>query len=440
MHINGTSIISIHGKSFVSGLMWTPLSQPRAYMAEARAIGKRENMDIVAIRHGDSMIQAGFVAKGDGVTKGMYSLAATLAGQIHGESWIGAFLLPNGQYALVAVYGGLIVPGCDCVGDKEEIRNLLLEKDSQPRIMEFEKVYHPEDFDYRGQPFDVEDVLAPGSLKKEYALKQLTFGLSKKELMTIGCAVALVAMACIGYLLWTNHQARLAQEEAARQEQIRQQQLAELQAKSGADLQVKALEHPWASMPGNDDFLNGCLGAINSLPLAIGGWAFESSICTGATLETVYARTGGTTFGEFIAATHERFPAPPVLLEGGDRAGLGDEISLGAGGDDELLAADDVKTAFTSQLQQLELKAEFIEVAAPVALPATTADGLPGQESKAPPPAPDWKKYTFSFTTQYAPETIFSAPRLAGVRLTEISVNRSGIQLSWSIKGDIYAR
>ena len=440
MHINGTSIVSINGKSFVSGLMWTPLSHPRAFMAEARAIGKRENMDIVAIRQGDSMIQAGFVAKGDGVTKGMYSLAATLAGQIREESWIGAFLLPDGQYALVAVYGGLIVPGCDCIGGKQSIQNLLLEKDSQPRIMKFEKVYHPDDFDHRGQPLDIEELLVPGCLKKEYTLKQLTFGLTKEELIAIACAGALVVSACIGYWLWNNYQVRQAQEEFARQEQIRQQQLAELQAKAGSDLQVKALEHPWASMPGIEDFLNACQGAINALPLAVGGWTVESAICTGSTLEAVYARTGGTTFSQFIAATHERFPVPPVLLEGGDRAGLGDEISLGAGGDDELLPADEVKTLFTSQLQQLELKADFVEVAvAPIAT-AKPASDLPGQEQEAPPPPLGWKKYAFSVTTQYAPETVFSSPRLNGVRLTEIAVSRSGIQLSWSIKGEIYAR
>lgn len=429
-------IVKINGKDFVVGLMWEALQRPRSYMAEAREIGKRESMDIVAIRLGLSMIQAGFVKKSNGVTKGMYSLASALAGQIKQESWIGAFHLPNGQYALVAVHGGLIVPGCDVIGDLDAIRNLLVEKDSQRKVMEFDKVYHPVDFQYRGAPLDIEELLIPGAMRKEYALKPLTFGLTKREIITLGCGAVAVLSLVIGYVQWTNYQEREAAKETSRLEQIRLQQLADLNARAGAEQPVQALAHPWAIMPGVEDFLNGCQGAIDSLPLAIGGWTFESALCNAATVESVFARSGKTTFNDFIAATLGRFPAPPVLLEGAERAGLGDEIRLGAGGDDQLLPFDELQAAFTTHMQQLDLKADIAEVA--VALPTPIA--LPGGAVAPPLLAPSWKKFSFSLTSPYTPQYIFSGLNLQGVRLAEVSVVRQGHQLSWSLKGELYAR
>lgn len=436
MPSNDISIVKINGKDFVSGLMWQPLSKPRAYMSEAREIGKRDDMDIVAIRLGLSMIQAGFVKKGNGVSKGMYSLASALAGQIQQESWIGVFLLPNDQYALVAVHGGLIVPGCDVVGGREEIFNLLREKDSQPRIMKFDKAYHPDDFEYRGESLDIEDFLTPGALRKEYALKPLTFGLTKREMVILGCAVVIALCVVVGYFQWTAHLQREAAREAARLEQVRLQKLAELNARAGADQPIQALEHPWASMPGVEDFLNACEGAIDSQSLALGGWPFESALCNTAIIEPVFARSGKTTFNDLIAAAQGRYPAPPVLMEGGDRARFGDEIKLGAGGDDELLSFDAMQANFTSHLQTLDLKAALVEV--PVARPVAAA--LPGEKQAPPPPAPDWKKFSFTLTSMNTPKYIFSGLNLPGVRLAEISVIRTGTQLSWSLKGEIYAR
>ncbi|WP_324729570.1 type 4b pilus protein PilO2 [Pseudomonas chlororaphis] len=430
------SIVKINGKDFVTGLMWQPLSRPRSYMAEAREIGKRDKMDIVAIRKSVSMIQAGFVKKGNGVNKGMYSLASALSGQIQDESWIGAFLLPNGLYALVAVHRGLVVPGCDVVGDKQRIHSLLVEKDSQRKIMEFDKVFHPADFQHRGVPLDIEEVLTPKALRKEYALKPLTFGLTKQEIITLSCAAVAVLVLLVTYTQWQAYQAREAAAEAARQEALKQQRLKELSALAGAEQSVQALLHRWATQPGISDFLNGCHGAIDSLWLSVGGWPFEQAQCTSTAVEVVVERSGKTTFNDLIAAARERFPNPPVLMEGGDRARLDDEIKLGAGGDDELLPFADLQAEFTTHLQKLDLKANIVEV--PVSPPAPAV--LPGGESAPPPPAPDWRQFSFELTSPYTPEFIFSGLALQGVRLLEISVIRQGHQLSWSLKGEIYAR
>lgn len=435
--LNDIKITKINGREFVSGLMWQPLQRQRAHMAEARDIGKKFGMDIVAIRPSATMIQAGFVKKGNGVNKGMYSMASALAGNIHEESWIGVFELPDGDYALIAVHGGLIVPGCDVVGSKQDIRNLLIEKDSQRKVISFGKVFHPLDFDYRGEPLDLADLLHPKQLKAEFKLKQLTFGMTKKELIVVGCLALAIVAAGLGYLQWSAYQEQLERQEADRQELLRQQQLAELAAKSASSPESQALLHPWATMPGIADFLSGCQGGIDALPLALGGWLFESAICTSETLETVYSRAPSATFETFAAAAATRFPSPPALLDGGERAGLGDQITLGAGGDDELLLVDDMRAQFTSYLQRLELKAEIVEVAPPA---PPVAEQLPGQAEPAAPPPPAWKKFGFTVTTQHTPETVFRGFALQGVRLTEISVNKADVQLTWSIKGEIYAR
>jgi hypothetical protein len=430
-------IVRINGKDFVSGLMWHPLSKPRAYMREAREIGKREGMDIVSIRPGNIMIQAGFVSKGNGVTRGMYSLASALAGQIKHESWIGAFLLPSGQYALVAVNDGLILPGCDVIGSQQEIYNLLREKDSQQKIIKFDRVYHPADFDYRGEFLDIEEVLLPAAMRKAYTLRQLTFGLTKREVIQLSCAVAALLVLAIGYQQWGAYQTREAAKKAYQLEQVRLQKLAELNARSGADQSLTALDHPWASLPGVEDFLNGCQGAIEALPLALGGWTVESALCNQRTVESVYGRSGKTTFNDFIAATQGLFPSPPVLMQGAERAGLGDEIKLGAGGDDELMPFDGLQAAFTSHLQALDLKAEIVEVAvAAIAVPVA----LPGQPQAVRALAPDWKKFSFSLTSLHTPKSLFAGQVFSGVRLTEMSVIRTGAQLSWSLKGEMYAR
>ncbi|MDF5920179.1 type 4b pilus protein PilO2 [Pseudomonas aeruginosa] len=108
------SILSYHGNKFVSGLFWRPLSSQRQYMKEARKLGKEEHLDIVAIRHSPTVIQAGFVSKSQGAVKGMYSLASALSGQFDGD-FLACWKVDEDRYALVATLDGAIVPGQDLV-------------------------------------------------------------------------------------------------------------------------------------------------------------------------------------------------------------------------------------------------------------------------------------------------------------------------------------
>lgn len=426
-------VVAINGNQFVSGLVWEPLKD-KNYMREAREIGKRESMDIVAIRKG-LMAQAGFVKKGNGVNKGMYSLASALAGQIKLDSWIGAFLLPNNQYALVAVHNGLIVPEYDLISDRLPVMQRLKELDSQTKVMAFARAFHPEDFNHRGDPLDIEELLKPEVIRKEYALKQLTFGLTNRELIRLGVLLGFVVVLGIVYMQWQAYQEREAIRIAQLVEAKRLKELEELSARAGAELTAQALEHPWADQPGVDDFVGSCQTTLDGLPLSVGGWMIEAGFCTAESVESVYQRTGKTTFNDFMHASKGRFATPPELLAGSDRAKLREEMKMGAGGDDELLPFERLQADFTSHLQRLDLKAEISTV--PVVIPPPAP--LPGGETPPPPPVPDWQQFSFSLTSKYSPHDLFSGLGLQGIRLTEISVVRQGTELTWSVKGDIYA-
>lgn len=91
--ITDINIITVNGYKMVTGLLWQPLNNPRNYMYKARSLGKKHNMDIVAVRTGRHC-QAGFVSKNNGVNKSMYSMAATLSGFL-GDDWIGIFPISN---------------------------------------------------------------------------------------------------------------------------------------------------------------------------------------------------------------------------------------------------------------------------------------------------------------------------------------------------------
>lgn len=431
------TITTINGKQFVSGLFWQPLTRPRAYMKEAREIGSREGMDIVAIRH-STIMQAGFVAKDQGVLKGMYSMAASLAGRL-GPSWLGVFELDDGTYAFVAVNDGAIVPGCDMVGDREEVREKLNYIYS---FFSWEKVYVPADFDYGGETVDIKTLLVPGSLQKEHRLKQLTFGLTNRELLLGVGAVVAIVIGGVGYMQLQAVEEKKARMERIRAEQIRQQQLAELNAKTKREQSVNALAHPWAKLPAADDFISSCVAGINAMPLTINGWVFQSAKCGGNQLAATYGRRGTATVNDFISGAKGRFVSEPAFLEEGESVAVHTELKLMYGGDDVLQPLAPMLSSFTSHFQALDIKLKLTEKPTapekPKPLPGQTAS-QPDNEVEV---VPDWKTYTFSFDTELAPELAFTGLNGSGVRFTEVAVKlqEETSKLTWNVAGEIYAK
>lgn len=433
------TIVPINGRQFVAGLFWQPLTRPRAYMKEAREIGKREGMDIVAIRH-SVIMQAGFVAKNQGVLKGMYSLAASLASQL-GNSWLGVFEIDEDQFALVAVHDGAIVPGCDLIGDRDEISNKL-------RVVynyfNWEKVYAPASFEFGGEPLDIKKLLHPSNLKKENQLRPLTFGLSPKEWGIAAAVLVLVLGGLFGYAEWMKYQEKQRREAAIRAEQARRAELEKLNAKAKQEMTQKALDHPWAKQPAPEDFARECVTTIYGLQLVVEGWVFQEAKCTVTGVKAVYKRKDGTSINEFLDGAKRAFTVPPAIASDGDSGSLTFPLEMKYGGDDPLRPVDVATSDFSSQLQKLGIAIKLTE--RPVVQPQAQA-ALPGQQpakngAQPPMPVPDWKTFIFKIETEIAPEVVFAGARADGLRFTEMSVRllEETPKLIWNVAGELNAK
>ncbi|NNA96933.1 type 4b pilus protein PilO2 [Pseudomonas gessardii] len=428
-------VLLYRGKSFVTGLRWHPLGSVTGHMKEARQYGREHHLDIVAIRRTPAIIQAGFVARSDDVTKGMYSLAATLAGQL-GDSWIAAWRTDSDldQYALVAVYQGGVISGCDMIGTGAEVRRRVAQQRS--RGISFTHEYLPSEFEMGGHPLDVEELLQPSNLKREYRLRPLVFGLSKTELVQLSILAGLITVGVLGWAQWENHQAQIAKEAAFQAEQRRLEELARLQKESGVEQPPQALEHPWAKRPSVDDFLEQCSRVIYQLPLSIAGWEFSDALCDGTQVVSSYRRSGNSTADNLIKATLGHFPGGPVFDESKSLALLKFDISLPAAGDEPLKAADDMLANLSSWLHNFSQQPTLKEV--PVEVPVQPA--VPGQPAPPPPPPPQWKQFELRYATGITPLDALTGAPAQGLRLREIKTKYETGHLLWTVTGDLYAK
>lgn len=428
-------VLQHRGKSFVTGLRWHPLGSVTGHMKEARQYGREHQLDIVAIRRTPAIIQAGFVARSDDVTKGMYSLAATLAGQL-GDSWIAAWRTESDidQYALVAVYQGGVISGCDMMGTGAEVRRRVVQQRS--RGINFTHEYLPFEFEMGGQPLDVEELLQPSNLKREYRLRPLVFGLSKAELVQLAILGLLIAAGTIGWLQWQSHQAQIAKEAAFQAEQRRLEELARLQKESGVEQTPQALEHPWAKRPSVDDFLEQCSHVIYQLPLAIQGWQFTEAVCNGTQVLSSYKRSGNSTADSFIKATLGHFSDRPAFFDEGNSATLKFDITIPAAGDEPLKDAIDMLANLSSWLHSFTQEPTLKEV--PVVVPVEPA--IPGQPALPPPPPPQWKQFELNYATGITPLDALTGAPTQGLRLREIKTQYQAGLLLWTVKGDLYAK
>lgn len=434
--ISSVTVVALNGRQFAAGLFWQPLTRLNNYMAEAREIGKREGMDIVAIRRAIPM-QAGFVAKGQGVQKGMYSLAAALAGQL-GASCVAAFEIDAAEdrYGLVAVHDNAIVPGCDLVATRDEVLNKLR---AVYNYLNWEKVYAPASFQFGGEELDIKKALDPSNLKPEHRLRPLTFGLTRKELVVLSMVLLLGAAGLVGWLQWQEKVDREAAEAAAKAAAERRAELERLNANAKREMDQKSLEHPWAKQPAADDFVTGCVQRIDGLPLVVDGWVLQQAKCSGAFLSVSYDRRDGGTTNGFLAASANWFSSTPTIATSGDGALIDIPIELRVGGDEPLRTAAEATADLVSHFQRAGLQSGLSEkAAAKVSGPALPGHATTEQTARA----PDWRVFGFKLETERSPDVVLQGMRTDGVRFTEVLVRleAGAPKLTWSLTGDLYAK
>lgn len=440
---NATSItvIGVNAKKFVSGLFWQPLTKPRAYMKEAREIGKREGMDVVTIRR-RKIMQAGFAPKGKGAIKGMYSLAAALAMKL-GTNWIGVFAVGDNRYAFVAVNDDAIIPSCDMVASREEVENRLRYFYS---MFSWEKVYAPQDFDFGGEEVELQSLLTGDSFSKRQwnslRLQPLTFGLTGREMAMYALCAVLLAVGAIGFLQYKKEAERKEREARIRAEQARLAEMERIKANSRNEQAVHALEHPWIKMPAVEDTLRGCGGTINNLPLALGGWGFEAAKCESGSVVARYKRMGTATANGFAAEVQEAFGVAPAFVDEFEAAVVTVPVKMMFGGDDPLQPSAEAMPNMASYFQAMGIKVNFAEKPVEAPKPPPALPGQPPSAKPEPPPVPDWKTYTFRFDTGVAPEIVFSGRSWSGTRIThyEVQLAPESAKLLWIIAGEMYAK
>lgn len=428
-------VLRYHGQAFVVGLLWHPLSSLTGYMREARQFGREQAMDIVAIRRTDSIIQAGFVARSAGALKGMYSLASVLAGQL-GDSWIAAWRVGVNEdcYALVAVFNGAVIPGSDRIGSAEEIQRKVAQL--LGRSIHFAETFLPPEFQRGGRPLEIEALLEPRHLRREHRLRPLVFGLSPGERIRVAGVGVLLIAGLIGMQQWNAYSSRLAREAAIAAEQARQAKLAELNARAPSEQSLQALEHPWASRPSVDAFVDGCHRALDVLPLSIAGWRFVSAQCNGEQVSATFKRTGNSTAADFTRAANGHFADSPAFFDEGNSAALKTTLSLPLAGDEQLLNVSEALASLTSWLHGQSLVPSLKEI--PVQVKKTQS--LPGQPEAPAPALPDWKHFELTFNSALPPATVLRHVPGTGFRLISISTQLQNHQLNWTVTGDLYAR
>lgn len=428
-------VLTYHGRKFVTGLYWHPLSSPQKFMKEARAYGKQNGLDFVAIRETPTKIQAGFVSKKLGAVKGMYSLARALAGQFETD-FVACWKIDDDCYAVVGTSEGAIIPGVDLVTTQAEAKQRIVGLQNRG-LLKGVQLFVPEGFGFDVRPFDIEELLAPGRLRNEFKLRQLTFGLSRKEMASVGMLAGAILTAGGAYHLWNLHQEEQARQAAAAAEQKRQEELKAKNSQAKEPLDLAALNHPWASLPDTEDMVRACSKAERVLPLSIAGWLFESSKCDGLALAATYQRTGTATAKQFTEAATELFEEPPAfLIDNGNTVGVRVALKVAIGRNEELPNQGEVLREVSSHFYKQGVEPQI----APVQ--AVPIQKLPGNDQNQPAQTvmPPWAKLSFRAETKLPPALALEGLPDLGVRTTLIETNLKNSQFTWSVAGEIYAK
>lgn len=434
------AVVQVNGKPFVAGLSWRPLRSVRNYSAEAKALGKSEQMGMVAIRKGRAIIQAGFAPKNSRKLKGLPSLAAALAGAL-GEDWIGVFEVGPDRYALVAVHQGAVLPGRDIVGDRASIATLLRETrsliatDEDGYAQGLGRVIAPDDFEVGGEQRTLSDVLSGNTIKPEYRLRALTLEITPKEAVAVGMLVGVLAVAGYGVTVWQQ-----SREEARARAEAQARALAEAQAAEAAKAAESTVEQPelvrpWISQPAAKEVLQACAAHWASTPATVGGWKLHRGQCSRGSASADYRRNGGTPLSAFAGSARQQYGNQAVSLSEQGNAGTitMPPVALEAASDEVLQARDVLVETIISHFQRLGTLGTLSLTEQPIPPPP------PDEPDR---PMPDWTTYAMTVQTRLPLDRVFDGVDLTGIRVSNATATFAPDKgaVSWTINGEVYVR
>ena len=435
---SGVAVLPFNGRKFAVGLRWHPLKSSVDYMSEARKFGRANGLDIVAIREG-LVTQGGFVSKESGVTKEMYSAASVLTGVL-GQSWLAVFQLDQDLFYLVAADKGAVIPDSDFIGDERTIRARMMELNSMFEWSD-NQIIAPESWSFAGVERSLDSLLTAENAKKIHRLKQLTFGLSKREWFRYSAIALLLIGIGAGVWMYVDMQARNERERMRQEQEARRAELARLSEEQRRLIASSSLTRPWTLQPKASQMLELCEGAIYSLPLTIGGWAFTKAVCAPASLEATYTRTSGATNVGYLEEFADVFPDGGITttINADNTASFVIAMSMPAGGDESNQFQKDVRNSFVSHFQRVERAVVANKVPSVVQKPDFLPDGTPWPEN-VPAPAADWETYSFNFSTADVPSNVLIGLPREGIRISRIEADFKGESTSftWTTVGELY--
>jgi hypothetical protein len=432
-------ILNINKKRFVIGLQWRVVKSQRNVMKEIKQIGKRDKLDVVAIRQSDA-IQAGFAPKSHLKLRGSYSLIVSLASLLEGCCIAVVPLGMNNGKSEFTLVGrtekGGIHPKSDEIYTEDELEQTVIDLRSALKGNKSElevKVYgDTESYLWATHELSLEEILTPKNLTKDFKLKPLTWGMTKNQLIIVSIIIILSSILLI-YL-----SSRSAELERKRQVQLmlENQRNEEINKAARYKTALSKISHPWIEQPSVQNFIASCDDMLMKIPLSLEGWKPTAANCTSENISVSYARQEGSSaeLKDFVKAVHKRFDvASDFHFMDTNVVTFTLPIRKVPNGDDPLQSEESQLLNVISLFQSLNIASSFTQV--PIV-------DVKENDLHEPMPLQDWQAFKFEYDSETPPQLIFAKKELVGTRLTSITFynDMDSGTLKYNVKGEIYAQ
>lgn len=432
-------VLNINQRRFVVGLTWQTIRAQRNPMKEIRRVGKAQGLDLVAVRRSDS-IQAGFAPKTRLRLRGTFSLTVALASLLEG-CCIAVVQLGEGpdgtlQYTIVGkTERGGIHPWSDKVYAADLLRQTLIDLRGELRGSKGDldvPVYGDPAVDGVTAPLDLESLLAPKQLSKDFRLRPLTWGMTRGQLMAVAAVTAL-ALAGLGFWLHVEGEREAAARVALQREMARQ---AELNKQARYKAALASFRHPWTEQPSVGSFIGQCQQVLDRVPLSIEGWMTVTVVCTqgDVSVQSLRRTNSAATTADYVATVKKLFGVTPVFsFADSSQTSFTLPQTQKPEGDDPMVPADERLMHFISRFQSLNIDLAVSAVPIKDVKQNSEGEDLPLQ---------DWQEYRFSAETDVPPRDIFAGTGFTGIRLTQVTVgiNTSDGSTRYKISGSLYGK
>ncbi|HDL8224358.1 TPA: type 4b pilus protein PilO2, partial [Yersinia enterocolitica] len=196
-----------------------------------------------------------------------------------------------------------------------------------------------------------------------YQLKQLTFGLTKQEILTYMIFLLLVCSAFAYYKYDENiKKQQIAEQNRIALEKYKAEQQ-RIKSATKKDVQIEELLKPWVGQPSVKEFVSNCTQLTKSIPPNILGWELTKINCTEKALSTDYTRNELSTVNDFRQSVKGLFSVDIFTTDNdGNTALFAIENKMLPAGNEELKSALDVLADFTSYFQRLNIGYKITEL------------------------------------------------------------------------------